>query len=294
MTKRRWPFIFFILFIVLGFIFLLSSCLALIFSDDDWGLKRGDIAVVTLEGDIYDPHPFIRQLEKLSKRDDIQAVVVRIDSPGGTVSASEEIYGALINLRKKKRVVASLGTVAASGGYYVACAAEKIVANKGTITGSIGVRLNHVNLEGLFEWARVEPRILTSGRYKDLASPFRPLGAEEEKILRSLLEEMHGQFKAVVREARGFGDTEIAAVSDGRIFTGERALALGLIDEIGSLQDTIQITARLVGIEGEPKVIYPKKKSMHWMQYFINETGKSMLQAYSHLQTRSLAFWRLP
>lgn len=279
--------------IVLLSILLVSSCLAALMSGSSWMHEKGDVAVVKLTGDIFDPYPLLELLEKLEERDDVKAVVLRIDSPGGTVSASEEIYLALKRLKQKKKLVASLGTVAASGGYYVACAAEKIIANRGTITGSIGVRLEHVNVGELFQWARIEPKTLKAGRYKDLASPYRPLGAEEEQILQSVLEEMHGQFKAVVREGRGLDQATVDALADGRIFTGEKALDLKLVDQLGSLRDAIDTAAKLAEIKGRPEVIYPKPESEHWLRYLIDTLVGEITTVLTHRPAVSWALWHL-
>ncbi len=289
----RWLPLIIVLVLLLLAVGLISSCARLFLSGSDLTQKKGDVAVITLKGEIYNPRPLIRQLEKLAEKEDIKAIVFRINSPGGTVSASEEIHGAVARLAKKKKVVASLGTVAASGGYYVACGAEKIIANYGTITGSIGVRMSHVNVKGLLDWIRVEPRVLTSGRMKDLASPFRAMTKEEEEVLQEVLQEMHGQFKRVVGEARGLDSMQVEAIADGRIFTGEKALSLGLVDQLGSLQDAIEVAAKLGGVEGKPEVIYIKKGSSHWLQYFIDEMAQRIAAALQGIPDQSFAFWRM-
>lgn len=291
MQKRRWPLILFVSFMFFLSVLFFLAGLGLMFSDD--GLEgRGDVAVVDVEGEIFQPRPLIRQLEKIAEREDIQAVVVRVDSPGGTVSASQELYRALVRLREAKKVVVSMGTVAASGGYYVACGANKIVANEGTITGSIGVRMNHVNFEKLFDWLRVEPRVLKSGRYKDIASPFRSLGKEEEQYLTGILKQLHEQFKRVVARERNLGDLEVEQITQGQIFSGEEAQSLGLVDALGSIQDAIDLAGDLAGVEGKPKVVYPKQESAHWMRFFMEGLAEALV-SIMRSEESALAVWKM-
>lgn len=248
--------------------------------------EGGDVAVVRIEGGIFDPEPTVRQLEELRKGR-VPAVVLRVDSPGGSVSASQEIYDAVKKLSEKKKVVASLGVVAASGGYYVALPAARILANPGTITGSIGVRMELVNLEELVQWARLKPEILKSGRLKDLGSPFRPMTDEERTLLKSILEEMHGQFKEAVASARGLSIEEVERLADGRVYTGAQAVSLRLIDGIGSLQDAIETAGELVGIE-EPRPYYPQKPRGRLLEYLIETATRGLAEAVLERQWRVL------
>jgi protease IV len=294
MAKRsRWPWIFcgtLFFFFCLG-IFFVGLSMALIGGNFPlWG----DVAVVPIEGELYHPQPIIDQLEDLAERDDVRAVIVRIDSPGGTVSASQEIYHAIVRLRAVKPVVASLGTVAASGGYYAACGATKILANEGTITGSIGVRMNHVNVAKVFEWAMVKPRVLASGKYKDIGSPLRDLRADEEQMLMDVLRRMHQQFKSVVEKERAIDAKKLAELADGRIFTGDHAQELGLVDQVGTLQDAADVAAKLAGLTEKPRVFFMKPKEESWTKY-LSESIIGHLRAglTEAVRPQSLVLWQL-
>lgn len=292
MKKRSCVLLFvvlFVFFISAGF-FVLG--LAMIVASGDHELS-GEIVVIELKGKIFESQELVRKLEKAGEKDQIKAVVFRIDSPGGLVSPSEEIYRALVKLRENKKVVASLGSVAASGGYYVACGADKIVANAGTITGSIGVRIDHVNIADLVKLTRVKPQVLTSGPFKDMGSPLRALSPADEKILRHIMAQLYEQFKGTVGQERKLSGKQLDNVSDGRVFTGEEAMQLGLVDSIGSLQDAIEVAAKLVGIEGKPDVSYPHKKTSHWIRLFIEDAVQSVVSALDEAQRTPQALWQL-
>ena len=222
--------------------------------------RAGDLAVVQIEGGIFDAVAVIRQLEGLGKSPEVKAVVLRVDSPGGSVGASQEIHESVKRLAGKKKVVASLGSVAASGGYYVSLPAHRIFAAPGTVTGSIGVRMEYLNVEELMRWARVHEETLKSGRWKDAGSAVRPMDPEERSYLEGILKKMHAQFKMAVGEGRHLPADKVEALSEGQLFTGEEALSLGLIDEIGNLQVAIEAAARMAGIEKEPRVFYPERE----------------------------------
>jgi protease-4 len=226
------------------------------------------VAVVKLEGVIIDPTDFTDELRLLGDRKDVKAVVVRIDSPGGAVGPSQEIHSQIKRLRKEKTVVASMGTIAASGGYYAATAAEKIVANPGTITGSIGVLVEFVNAKELLDKIGLEGYVIKSGRFKDVGSPLRAMKDEERKMLQGVINDVNGQFITAVAEGRNKKTEEIARIADGRIFTGSQATTLGLIDQLGDLSDAIELAGRLAGIEGKPDVIYPAKRGFDLWKAF--------------------------
>ena len=218
------------------------------------------VGVVKVEGVITDSTEIIGLIREYAERGDIKAVVVRIDSPGGAVGPSQEIYAELKKLRAEKKVVASMGAVAASGGYYIASATDKIVANPGTITGSIGVIIEFMNVEELLKKVGLKGRTVKSGKFKDTGSPFREMSEEEREFLQSVIDDVHGQFIEAVSTGRGIKKEEVAKLADGRIFTGSQALNLGLIDKLGTMEDTITLSAELAGISGKPTVVYPPEE----------------------------------
>jgi protease-4 len=229
------------------------------------GVSSGPrLALVELRGTIGDPQNgvdadrLIRQLHKLEKDDEVKGVVLRIDSPGGAVAPSQEIYRALRKLREKKKLVVSMGNLAASGGYYAASAADLIFANPGTLTGSIGVIFQHFNVRGLLETVRVEETTFKSGRYKDTLSPFRPIGEQDRAEIQGLSDDVYGQFVHDVADGRGLKDDEVRALAEGRIYTGRRAKELKLVDELGSLDDAVAKAWALAGQSGEPRLQLPR------------------------------------
>ncbi|MFQ5992635.1 MAG: signal peptide peptidase SppA, partial [Nitrospiraceae bacterium] len=192
----------------------------------------------------------------------VKAIVIRIDSPGGGVVPSQEIYDAVNRIRKdsNKTVLASMGTVAASGGYYIATATDRIIANPGTLTGSIGVVMELANLQQLFKKLGVESVVIKSGRYKDMASPFRKMTREDRAILQSVLDDVHAQFIDAVAEGRSLDVTAVRSLADGRIFTGRQAQEVKLVDELGDLEHAIRLAAEMAGIEGKPRVVEPRRR----------------------------------
>ena len=224
------------------------------------------IAIVEVEGVITQSSGIIEELQQYLADEGVKAIILRVDSPGGGVGPSQEIYREIMRIKSKskKKVVTSMGSVAASGGYYIASASDLIVANPGTITGSIGVIMEFVNLEELLNKIGVKGVVIKSGQYKDIGSPFREMTPEESRIMQEVLDNVHQQFIQAVAEGRKMDRAKVAQIADGRIMTGEQAKNLGLVDELGNLQDTIDITAKMVGIVGRPNVLYPKKKFSIW------------------------------
>jgi protease-4 len=221
------------------------------------------IALVKLQGIILDSRKTVTQLERYAEDNRVKAIVLRVDTPGGGVAASQEIYQEIKRLReeKKKLVVVSMGSVAASGGYYVACAADHIVANPGTVTGSIGVIVEWYNYGGLLDWAGLKPEVIKSGPLKDIGSPARPMTDEERQFLQGMVDRLYNQFVGAVVAGRagkqGLDEAKIRAFSDGRVFTGDEAVETGFADELGDERAAIMYAARQVGIEGEPVVVEP-------------------------------------
>jgi protease-4 len=222
------------------------------------------IAIVEVKGVISQSSGIIEELQQYVEDEGVKGIILRIDSPGGGVGPAQEIYREIIKIKPKKKVVTSMGSVAASGGYYIACASDRIVANPGTITGSIGVIMQFSNLEELLKKIGIKGVVLKSGEHKDIGSPFREMTPEEKRIMQEVLDNVHQQFIQAVADGRKLDRAKVVQIADGRILTGEQAKNLGLVDEMGNLQDTIDITAKLVGIEGKPVVLYPKRKISIW------------------------------
>jgi protease-4 len=220
------------------------------------------IALIRIEGVIVDSQATVGELKKFGENPSIKAIVLRIDTPGGGVVPSQEIHDAVKRVRNKsnKAVIASMGSVAASGGYYIAAATDRIVANPGTLTGSIGVIMETANLEGLLQKIGVEGVIIKSGKYKDVGSPLRKMSAEERGLLQAVMDDVHKQFIEAVAEGRSLELRAAQVLADGRIFTGRQAKEAKLVDELGDLEDAIQLAAEVVGIEGEPKVVEPRRR----------------------------------
>lgn len=237
------------------------------FTSDDEGmavpsLKRNKVAVVPITGEIVSSSPVVEQLSHFAESHSVRAIVVRINSPGGAVAPSQEIYEEILRIRREtgKPVVASMDTVAASGGYYIAAACDHIVANPGTITGSIGVIAQWFNLEGLVEWARLRPETVTSGDMKDAGSPFREMTVEEREYYQRIVAQLHEQFIKAVIEGRDGRMTaeEVRKVADGRVFTGSEAVELKLVDQTGGLKQALRKAGEMAGVSGEPNPVYPR------------------------------------
>ena len=218
------------------------------------------IAIVEIRGVITQAAGVIEELQQYEEDEGVKAVILRIDSPGGGVGPSQEIHREIVKIKSKKKVITSMGSVAASGGYYIAAASDLIVANPGTITGSIGVLMEFTNFEDLLKKIGIKGVVVKSGEHKDMGSPFREMTPEEKKILQGVIDNVHQQFIQAVAEGRKLDRAKVAQVADGRILTGEQAKQLGLVDQIGNLQDAINTAAKMVGIEGKPTILYPKKK----------------------------------
>lgn len=240
------------------------------------------IAVIEVRGLITQSQGIIEELHQYGDDEGVKAIILRIDSPGGGVGPSQEIYREVLKLKsdKKKKVITSMGSVAASGGYYIASASDLIVANPGTITGSIGVLMEFTNIEELFKKIGIKGVVLKSGEHKDIGSPFREMTPEEKKLMQSVIDNVHQQFIQAVAEGRKMDRLKVAQVADGRILTGEQAKQLGLVDQLGNLQDAIDTAAKLVGIEGKPLVLYPKRK-FSLLELLIEGVTEAILKTLS-------------
>lgn len=251
------------------------------------GLMFGEkVGVIEVKGVIANVQPIIEDLAKFRKDGSVKAVVVRIDSPGGGVSPSQELYEEVRRTVRQKPVVVSMGSVAASGGYYIASAAQKIYANPGTITGSIGVILQFTNFEELLRKIGFRMEVVKSGAYKDVGNPSREMTPEEKAYLQEVVDNVHQQFVRDVARGRRLDVEKVREVADGRIFTGEQAMGLGLVDELGNLKDAINAAAKMAAIEGEPKIIYPEKEKKSVFDYLFDRVTEKLvnnLQPYMGL-----------
>lgn len=258
--------------LVAGMTLLFGICVAIVAAilGDGERLTGGEgVGLVELKGAIIDGQETVRQLRALKKEERVKAVVLRIDSPGGVVGPSQEIHAAVKALAREKKVVVSMGSVAASGGYYVAVPATLIYANPGTITGSIGVLMKFSNLEALMDKVGMKAFTIKTGKFKDVGSPARSMTPEERDMLQGVIDSTHIQFVKAVAEGRKLPFEEVKRIADGRIFSGEQALALKLVDRLGTLQDAVAEAGRLAGIEGEPELIKPPKKKSQMFDLLV-------------------------
>ncbi len=218
------------------------------------------IGVIEVKGTISDAKEITKNIKSFSENKLIRAIILRVDSPGGGVAPSQEIFEAVKKARERKKIIVSMGALAASGGYYISVPADLIVANPGTITGSIGVLMEFVNLEKLMGKVGVGIQTIKSREHKDIGSPFRTMTEEERKLLQGVITDVYQQFVEVVSTERNIPRDSVVKFADGRIFTGRQARDLGLVDTLGSFQDAVNILRDLVGIKTEPTLVYPKKK----------------------------------
>jgi len=255
-------------FFGLVLLFIGSVLLAgLVFSDKQktFGEEQG-IGLVEVKGMILDSKEPIRQLRYFLKKESIKAVVLRIDSPGGVVGPSQEIYEEVRKLAARKKVVVSMGSLAASGGYYIAAPASLIYANPGTITASIGVLIKFSNLEGLLGKIGISSTTIKTGAFKDAGAPDRPLSPEDRAMFQALIDSTHEQFIQAVAEGRKLPVDDVRKIADGRVLSGEQARAAKLVDRLGNLPDAIEEAGRLAGIQGEPEIILPPRKKVNYLE----------------------------
>ena len=249
--------------VVLLSVYFFTIVLSVLFGLNISGQRGKKIGLIKIEGIILSSDSFIDQLKKVKDDDSIVAVIVRIDSPGDEVAPSQEMYSELLRFKEetKKKVVASLADIAASGGYYIACAADKIIANPGTLTGSIGVIVKVPNFKELFEKIGYEEQVIKSGKFKDIGSSSRKLTNDERELFQGLIDDIHQQFIESVAKSRDIGIEDIRKIADGRVFTGRQAKEFDLIDNLGTFEDAIDLASELSGITGEPKIVNLKEKS---------------------------------
>ena len=234
-------------------------------------LSFGDkIGVIPIQGAIKDPDKILDQLIAFRRDSRIKGIILKINSPGGGVGPSQEIYSETRRTVKTKNVVASIGSLGASGAYYIASAADKIIANPGTLTGSIGVLMEFIRVEELLKKIGIEMEVIKSGEFKDMGSPNREMTERERRMLKNLIEDIRNQFVAAVAEGRNMPREKVLELADGRIFSGREAKELGLVDYLGNFQDAVNIAKRMAKIKGEVKLVYPetKRRSLLWDYLF--------------------------
>ena len=270
MTRRKKVIIIFIVGIGLLFFLLIARTLV------QSGSIGDKVAVIDITGTISRTQTIIDQIHQYRDDQTIKAIVLRINSPGGSVAPVQEIYSELKKLEKP--IVASMGSTAASGGYYIAAIADEILANPGTLTGSIGVIMQFTKLKGLYEKVGLEQQVVKSGKFKDTGSPVRDMTDEERELLQVTLDDVHNQFIDAVFEGRQahLAREEIVTLADGRIFSGQQALEHKLVDQLGNLPDAIDRAGELGGIEGKPKVVRTKRKTS-MLERVLGSTGKENL-----------------
>jgi protease-4 len=238
-------------------------------------LLAGDgVGILQVDGTIDDSRDILTELRRFRDAPWIKAIVLRIDSPGGAVAPTQEIFDELQKVRSKKPLIASMAGMATSGGYYIASACEKIVANPGTMTGSIGVIMQLNNIEELMKKIGVKGQNIKSGANKDIGSPFQALSPEGRAILQSLVDNVHGQFVSAVANGRGMDEVEVKKLADGRVYSGAQAKDLGLVDELGNLEYAVDLAAKRVGLEESPVVYYSRLEQVRWWdRLFFSVTG---------------------
>jgi protease-4 len=297
-----------LLWIVVGggaFLFVVLSLIALLWQtasgpsssfSSSFSLSSNEVAVLEVEGIIVDSKEFVDQLKDYGNRGSVRAVVLHLNTPGGGVAASQEMYEAVLKFRAKthKQVVVSMSSVAASGGYYLAAAADRIFADPGTITGSIGVIAEWFNYGDLLRWAKLQSITFKSGPLKDAGSPTRPLTEEEKVYFQSLINTMYSQFVSAVAAGRKMTVSDVRKLADGRVYTGEEAKSNGLIDELGTLQDAVAAAGRMAGISGEPRIVTPPRKSVSLLDLLLGD-ARTFLQLDTDRSEANIRFqylWR--
>ncbi len=286
------------LWVLLGggafFLFLLAVFAMVYFTvrtqqKDSFGGFGDKIAVVDLEGVIISPKDVVEELRKYGDDSSIKAIVIHVNSPGGGAAASEEIYREVLRIRdvKKKRIVASIETVGASGAYYISSATNKIFADQASIVGSIGVIAEWYNYEELIKWAKLKAIVLKAGEFKDTGSPVRDMTPAERAYMQGLIDNMHGQFIHSVAEGRHMKDVEVLSLADGKVWTGEQAMPLKLIDQIGDFRAAIADTAKAVGIKGEPTLVRPEKDRKSVLDLLFGDVSDYLPDPAKLMQTNA-------
>ena len=284
MFSRRHPYLFFMLCVAslfAGTALFISIVVGLTMKNGgfaeivDAGGTR--IGIIEISGIISEADEILNNIRQFREDDSIKAIVLRINSPGGGAAPSQEIYSEVLKTVKVKKVVASMGSIAASGGYYVAACADRIMASPGTITGSIGVIIGYTNFKELLDKIGLAPVVIKSGKYKDIGSPVREMSDEEKKIIQDFTVQVHDQFISAIAEGRKLKRSAVETMADGRIMTGETAKNLGLIDELGNFEDAVALAGKLAGIEGKITKVYPKEKHLSFFKFLTGESPREII-----------------
>lgn len=267
------------LLVFIGFFAIIAIYGLGLLGGDGWQFSlRGKVGIIPIEGIIGDSGELVEQINEFADDRRIKAVVLRIDSPGGGVAPSQEIYQAVRELKKKKKVVASMGSVAASGGYLIAVAADRVVANPGSITGSISTVMHYANVEELLKKVGVRSSVVKSGKFKDIGSPTREMTAEEKSLIQAIVDDIYDQFVRTIAENRKLPVQRIFELADGRIFSGRQAKDLGLVDELGGLQDAVLLAGKLSGMEGTPETVRGMKKKTTLFKYLMGSMTSAVVE----------------
>ena len=268
--------VFIILVCVIVVLSVLITALSGSFGSSSGITFANKVGVIPIVGAIEDSTVLLKQITDFTKDKSIEAIILRIDSPGGGVGASQEIYREILRTRKVKKVVVSMGGVAASGGFYIASAADRIVANPGTLTGSIGVIMQYYQYKELAEKIGFKKEVIKSGEFKDIGNPDRELTDRDREILNAVIMDIRTQFVNAVAKGRNLPTEKVSQIADGRIFTGSMAKNLGLVDQLGNFEDAVALTKKLAGIDGEVNLVYPHKKKLKLLDILLGEAADSM------------------
>jgi len=288
MFSRRHPYLFFM--IIMGAMSVAALTLitiaATVLGTSENSFTGEKVGVVEITGPIVGSRKILQDLRTFRESDAIKAILIRVNSPGGGVGPSQEIYREIQKTTEHKKVIVSMGAVAASGGYYLAAGANGIVANPGTITGSIGVIMGYTNFEELMQKIGLSAVVIKSGAYKDTGSPTRPMSADEGELLQEVTRQIHGQFVEAIAKGRQLDIKQVEALADGRIFTGEKALELGLVDRLGNFEDAIAWAGELGGIKGKVETVFPEKERLSFIDY--------VMESSLHLWQSRMQSWEVP
>ncbi len=249
------------------------------------------IGVISIEGTISESMRITSQLVNMRKNKRIKAIILRINSPGGSVGPAQEIYREVQKTIETKKVIVSMGGVAASGGYYIAAAANKIVAEPGTITGSIGVIIEFVLLKDLINNIGIKFEVLKSGEFKDVGSPHREMTERDRELVKDLIADIQNQFVEAVAKGRNLDEEQVKKIADGRVFSGARAKELGLIDVLGNFQDAVETAKEMAGITGEVTLVYPKKSGMELWERFMDSAAGSLAHLLQGINSKVEYRW---
>jgi len=250
-------------------LFIFSVVIASKIIGSEVATSKEGVGLIEVKGMILESKETIRQLKYFLKQDAVKAVVLRVDSPGGVVAPSQEIYAEVKKFAAKKKIIVSMGSLAASGGYYISAPATTIYANPGTITASIGVILKLSNIESLMDKIGIKSHTLKTGKYKDSGSPLREFRAEDRAMLQAVIDNTHEQFIKAVAEGRKLPIEDVRKIADGRILSGEQAMKHKLVDRLGTLQDAIEEAGRVAGISGDPELLLPPKKKIDYLELLV-------------------------